>query len=247
MQFILSKIFAIFLSPSNWIFFLSALFFVIRSKTWKKRMAILVIFVVLVFSNPFLYRTATLAWQPSPVKVSGEFEVGILPGGLSGYDSSGNGYFSGAADRFIQTARLYHKGVIKYIIITGGNGHLLRDFPPEANFLLQELVANGIPADHILVDAKSRNTHENALFSKAIYDSMHFSQKAILVTSAIHMPRCQLEFTKAGLPTIAMPCDYDVLQEKNHFLSQVWPDLSLTQKWTPLLKEWIGYVLVKMR
>ena len=246
MQFILSKLLAIFLSPANWLVILLLLLVVVRSKTWKKRIAITTIILALVFTNPWLFRLACLNWQPARQKLSGQYEVAILPGGLSGYDKFGNGYFGQAADRFIQATQLYHLGQVKYILVTGGNGHLDRSYPAEAIFLRQELVANGIAADHILIDAKSRNTRENAAFSKLLYDSMHFSKPAILVTSALHMPRCQLEFNKVGLKTIAFPANYEVIPERISFGNLLWPDPALTNRWTAVIKEWVGYFIRKL-
>ena len=210
-------------------------------------MAILTLCVGIVFTNPWLYRIACLNCQTGLNKISTPVEVAILPGGLSVYDKSGNGYFGKASDRFIQTTQLYHKGLVNYILVTGGNGHLDRFYPPEAIFLKQELIANGIPSDHILVDAVSRNTQENAIFSKEIYDSMHFTKPGILVTSALHMRRCQLEFTKAGFRTIAYPCNFEVLPETLSFGTLLWPDFSLTQRWTEIFKEWLGYLISKLR
>jgi len=247
MQFILSKLLAVGLYPSNWIIVLAIFCLITRSKTWKKRGFITLVVLLLLSSNPFLYRRATLQWQPARQTIQGTYEAGILPGGLSGYDKDGNGYFSGAADRFIETSKLFHQGIIKTIIVTGGNGRLERSFPPEADFLQRELIANGIPASKIILETKSRNTQENALFTRKIYDSLHLSGQAVLITSAIHMPRCRLEFSKAGIPTIAAPCNYEVIPGNNSFFAELWPDLALTTKWGALIKEWIGYLLVKYR
>jgi uncharacterized SAM-binding protein YcdF (DUF218 family) len=246
MVFILSKLLAVFLSPANWLVLLLITYFIVRPAKLKKRLLQLTALIAIVFTNPWLFRQACLGWQTPAVAINQRFDVAILPGGLSGYDRHGLGYFSGAADRFIQTTQLYHRGLVQYIIVTGGNGRLERNYLPEAVFLQQQLVANGIPAARILVESNSRNTRENALFSKKFCDSMHFSS-AVLVTSALHMPRCQLEFKKAGVVTAAMPCNYEVIPENTNFFFQLWPDFSLTQKWSALIKEWVGYLLVKLR
>jgi hypothetical protein len=43
---------------------------------------------------------------------------------LAGYDKYNQGHFGENADRFIQTANLYHRASSKKIIISGGNGTL---------------------------------------------------------------------------------------------------------------------------
>lgn len=247
MQFILSKLLAVFLSPDNWLIILLLLLLLVRPKTWKKRIALSALAIAIIFTNPWLFRVACLGWQPHQVTLSGKYEVAVLAGGLSAYDRSGKGYFNQASDRFIQTTRLYHQGLVNYVLVTGGNGRLDRSYPPEGIFLQHELIANGVPSDHIILDAKSRNTQENAAFSKILYDSMHFSKPAILVTSAMHMKRCQLEFTKAGLTTIAYPSNFEVIPDKASIAKLIWPDFSLTQRWKSVIKEWVGYCIARYR
>jgi uncharacterized SAM-binding protein YcdF (DUF218 family) len=247
MQFVLAKLLVLLVTPANWIIAGLLLLLIIRSKTGKKKTGIALLVFTLLVTNPWLYRMAVLSWQPNPVKIKGNYPAAILPGGLSGYDREGKGYFGQAADRFIQTANLFHEGVVNYIIVTGGNGHLERNYPPEATFLKEELIRNGVPANRILVDDKSRNTRENAIFTKLLADSMQFTSPCVLVTSAMHMRRCSLEFSNAGIRTIGLPCNYEVIHDRPSFADLLWPDLSLTDKWGRLIKEWIGFIVAKYR
>lgn len=247
MQFVLGKIVTLFLSPQNWILVTGLAWLLVRSITWKKRLGYTCLILLLVFTNPWLFRKAALAWEVKPTAIIGKYVSAILPGGISGYDTRGKGYFNRAADRFIQTANIFHEGRADWIIITGGNGYILKNYPPEAIFLRQELIRNGIPANRILVDAASRNTHENALYTKRILDSLNIPGPSVLVTSAMHMRRCKLEFDKAGIISEPYPCNYEVIEDQTNAGSLLLPDLELPGNWGLLLKEWVGYLVARRR
>src|SRR3990172_7355044 len=59
----------------------------------------------------------------------------------------------------------------------------------------------------ILFEADSRNTYENAEFSKRVAQPAG-GESWILVTSAFHMPRAVGSFRKAGWTVIPYPVDY---------------------------------------
>lgn len=245
MRFLLSKLFSFFLMPANWIILLGIAALLIRNKKWKKGLLISFASLLIIFSNPFLFKIAYEAWQIPPPKSPGNLEAVILPGGLSGYDKNNIGYFNQSADRFIQAANLFHQGKAQYVLITGGNGRLDVENPPEAWFLKDELIRNGIPAEKIIVEDKSRNTKENAVFSRVKVDSMRLKGPFFLSTSDMHMRRCQLEFSKAGMNIVPYPCNYEVLSTRGAWYSHLWPDVSVIASWGRLIKEWIGYAVSK--
>ncbi|MFZ8477648.1 YdcF family protein, partial [Staphylococcus aureus] len=84
---------------------------------------------------------------------------------------------------------LYHEGKIEKILVTGGNGNLFLNEPDESSFLEKEFIRNGVKKEDIILEKKSRNTYENAIFSKKILDSLKLKPPYILITSASHMPR----------------------------------------------------------
>lgn len=203
--------------------------------------------ISIVFTNPYLYRTLVMAWQPKPVHLAAgkTYSAGILLGGLSGYDKFNNGYFGNNADRFIATANLYHRGIIKKIIVSGGTGKLSQDEPAEAFFLREQLIANSIKEEDIFIESQSRNTHENALYTKKILDSLHAQAPFILITSTMHMPRSVAVFTKAGIPIISYPCGYKVVPENWEADNTFIPDIKVMNDWTDFIKEIIGYQVYK--
>jgi vancomycin permeability regulator SanA len=99
----------------------------------EKKLRIAAIVIAVLFTNPLLYRSLVLQWQPGPVSLDStqKYSAGIVLGGMAGYDKYDRGYFGGSADRFIQTANLYHRGIIQKIIISGGTGSLRQNEPPK--------------------------------------------------------------------------------------------------------------------
>jgi uncharacterized SAM-binding protein YcdF (DUF218 family) len=242
MFFILSKILYFLLVPFWWIVILLVWRRLSKNPKLKKRLLVISIAILILFTNPFLFRTVSLWWQPEPVELPAgkTYEAGILLGGLSGYDKNERGHFGPAADRFIQTANLYHKGIIKKIIVSGGTGKLSQNEPAESFFLREQFMANGIPDSAIIIESTSRNTYENAVFSKQITDSLHLQPPFILVTSTQHMKRSASVFKKAKFDCIAFPCDYRVTLQKFDPEDTIIPDISLLKIWGALIKEMVG-------
>lgn len=247
MQFFFSKLVIFLIAPANWIICGFFLFLVARSKRWKKIIGLSTLAIGLIFTNSWLFRTVCLRWQPPRTALSGKFGAVILPGGLAGYDKAGEGYFGFAADRFIQTVSVYKQGYTDKIIVTGGNGLLNRDLPPEADFLYRQLILQGVPPGDILIENESRNTEQNALLTRQLLDSAGLKPPFVLVTSAMHMRRCAQEFNNAGISTVIFPCNYEVIGTDLNFIEYFWPDFSIPEKWGRLLKEMVGYCVSRNR
>lgn len=213
----------------------------------KKRLAVAAIAILILFSNNFLYSTLVMAWQPAPVEISGDkkYDAAIVLGGLSGYDKYNRGFFGNNADRFIQTANLYHRGIVKKIIISGGSGSFLKDEPGEAIFLREQFIANGISDSAISWEARSKNTYENAVYSKQLVDSMHLQQPVLLVTSALHMRRSMHVFARAGFHCVPVPCDYKVTSQRLTVIDFL-PDVDVLAAWPLFLKEVVGLVVYRL-
>lgn len=93
------------------------------------------------------------------------------------------------------------------IVFTGGNGHLDGTRPSEAVELRPLLAQLHVPEGRIRFEEKSRNTHENAVFSSELVRPPP-GTRWLLVTSAVHMPRAVGTFRQAGWNVIAFPVDH---------------------------------------
>lgn len=247
MFFILSKVLYFLLIPFWWIVILFVWMKISRNPRIKKRLPIFMIAIAVLFTNPFLYQLLVKSWQPEPVTLStgNTFEAGIVLGGMAGHDKYKRGYFGNNADRFIQAANLYHRGVIKKIIITGGTGSLDQNEPPESIFLRTAFMDNGIRDTDIIIESRSRNTFENAVFTKKIIDSIQLKPPFVLITSALHMPRSTSVFTKAGYDFVMFPCDYKVTPQKIDIQDFI-PNIALLSEWSYFLKEIVGLYVYKL-
>lgn len=242
MFFTMSKILYFLLVPYHWVLLLLLGMWLLRKTIWKKRLGWAALMVTLLGSNQWLYKTVAWHWQPkvAPQLHPRSYRMGILLGGLSYADDSLRRYFGSTADRFIQTAKLYHTGKVQYILLSGGDGSLQQNSPGEATFLQQELMALHIPDTAIMVESKSRNTYESAIAAKPMLDSMHITDTSLLITSAIHMPRAMACFTKAGIAVQPHVADYILIRYQPDWETILVPDLSLLSQWQYLLKEIVG-------
>jgi uncharacterized SAM-binding protein YcdF (DUF218 family) len=187
-------------------------------------------------------------WQPSPVDLNKQkvYEAGILLGGFSGFDKANRGFFINTSDRFIQATNLYHQGIIKKIIMTGGNGTLTEDMPSETIFVSDQLLKNGIPKEDIILEPNSRNTFESAIFTKHMIDSLQMRGPFVLVTSAEHMPRSVKTFLHAGISVQPFPCNYFVYPERVDLENTIAPDFRLLVYWKYFFKEVVGTFIYQL-
>lgn len=114
------------------------------------------------------------------------------------------------ADRPLHAARLWKRGLAPVIVATGGYIPFLTDAPGSEADLYARLLAEiaGIPDSAVLRVGRSRNTHEDALYSAALFDSLGLGKDILLVTSATHMPRAAALFRKAGFVVHPAPTDF---------------------------------------
>ncbi len=249
MFFLLSKILYFFISPFNWILLLFIWWLFTKNAARKKKIGISLLILVLFFSNPYIIHEITLGWQEKEkiMQTDERYQTGIVLAGFVGFlYKTRQGYYGAASDRFIQTMRLYKTGRIKKILITGGSGNPWRQEYKEADFVKEQLIDMGVPADDIIAESESRNTFENAAHTKAVLDSLHLTEPCLLITSAMHMKRSQQVFSKAGIKTIAYPCNFNAIPNPQTFMSTVVPTYKAFEGWDVFLKEAVGLVMYKL-
>jgi uncharacterized SAM-binding protein YcdF (DUF218 family) len=246
MFFYLSKIFWFFIQPLNLAIFLllagllSAL--VGRRKLFVTGSALA--FLVLAFSawtslgalmlNPLEERFPR---PPLPQKVDG---IVVLGGGFEGAINLARGGYelSSSGDRMVETAILARRFPEAKVVVSGGNGELFLEGEGDATTAPRLLTALGVAADSLILEDKSRNTYENAVFTRQLVTPKP-GETWLLVTSAFHMPRAKALFDKAGFPTVPWPVDYRTSGKEGIGLFRDNPSDSL-QVTTMAVREWIG-------
>lgn len=146
-----------------------------------------------------------------PQKISSSAEVRsseayvLLGGGITEGTPVGSIPRDAAYSRIVEAAILYKK-YPKKIIVTGGRVYD-RESPSESSVYRDVLVSLGVPQEDILLEEESRNTLENALYTKKLLDEMELSS-ITLITSATHMFRAKNTFASTGLQVAIAPTGY---------------------------------------
>lgn len=113
-----------------------------------------------------------------------------------------------AVDRLVEFIRLAQAYPRALLLICGGSGNAdgVQDerWDREAPLIAEYLVRRGIARERLLVEAKSRDTFENAVFGQALARPKA-ADRWLLVTSAWHMPRAMAVFRALDWPVVAAP------------------------------------------
>jgi len=153
-----------------------------------------------------------------------------------------------SADRIMHAARLFKKGYAPYLITTGGKIKFIKEFPgSEAEIsasLLTELF--GINPVKILMETKSKNTYENAVYVKQLMEKNKLNPTIILVTSASHMPRAVAVFKKQGFIVYPAPTDYYEDKDFQYKFYKYFPDSDSLDNSTTALHEYYGMLGYKL-
>jgi uncharacterized SAM-binding protein YcdF (DUF218 family) len=112
-----------------------------------------------------------------------------------------------AADRIIAAAELARQYPKARIVFSGGSSNLVSNDARESDYATKIFKSLGVPSERLTMERQSRNTQENAQFSKAIAAPKD-GERWLLVTSAYHMPRSVGLFRKAGFTVEPYPVDW---------------------------------------
>jgi uncharacterized SAM-binding protein YcdF (DUF218 family) len=250
-MFLVGKLFLLLLKPLTWIVVLLLIGILSKNQNRKKKLIVAGLVALLVLSNPFLFRLVAKSYENRPItlKADEKYETGILLGGFVSYNiKEKRASFNPASDRFIQTALLYKNQHINKIIIAAGNGYVSKHNFQEAVYAKEHLVQLGIPAENIFADPLSRNTYENALNTKKIFDSLQISGQSLLISSAMHLPRAEKLFKKQGLSVKPYSCDFITQNIANNFWDDYLLPSSITlSNWDSLIKELAGTLIHKLQ
>jgi uncharacterized SAM-binding protein YcdF (DUF218 family) len=145
-----------------------------------------------------------------------------------------------APDWIIAAAALAHRYPNARIVFSGGSANLISTDAREADFAGAIFESLGIAKSRLTMERQSRNTLENAQFSKALV-APKAGERWLLVTSAFHMPRSIGLFRKAGFAVEAYPVDWRVggRGDLMSFSNVILDGLGRTEV---AVREWIGLI-----
>jgi uncharacterized SAM-binding protein YcdF (DUF218 family) len=216
MFFILSKIFEFLATPVNLAIFIGALGVCLSITRYRKAGCALsgagvVLLLILGFSPlPALIATPLETRFPAPPENAPAPDGIVVLGGSVDENLSGRlnrVTLADAAERLTAPIALHRLYPNARIVFTGGTAALRGSAYTEAGTVRKFWQEVGLDQGDILYEDKSRNTFENAVFTRDLAKPKP-GERWLLVTSAMHMPRSVGIFRKAGFPVVAYPVDY---------------------------------------
>jgi uncharacterized SAM-binding protein YcdF (DUF218 family) len=147
-----------------------------------------------------------------------------------------------AAERMVEAAVLARRFPEAKIAFSGGDAGILYKAGSEAEGAESLLTALGVPRDRLILEAKSRDTYENAVFLKEELTrtgELGPDKRWVLITSAYHMPRSMGAFRAAGFNVEPWPVDYRTRGEND--LTRPFDKVSEGLRRVDVAtKEWVG-------
>ena len=142
----------------------------------------------------------------------------------------------GTMERMVTAARL-HRRTGYPIIVSGGRADPSGEaIAPIVKRFLMDL---GVASDRIITEDQSRDTYENALFSKKLCEQRGF-RHPLLVTTGFHMKRALFCFRSVGLEVTPYPCGLTVWRGKPFHWNQLLPSADSLQAISAGIHEWLG-------
>lgn len=105
-------------------------------------------------------------------------------------------------ERINHAISLYHKGQVRKLIFTGGQGN--PGEPTESSAARDYALQSGVPASDILIEEKSHTTYENIVYAKQLADTNGIN-RVLIVSDPLHMKRAMAMASDLGLTADPSP------------------------------------------
>lgn len=215
MFFYLAKIIWFFIQPLNAAIVLTLVGLVALWAGWRRMSGAAIAVSVLILVLSTWTNLGAVLLQPleeryaRPVLTGQVAGIVVLGGGFEGAINLARGGYelNAGGDRMVEAAILAHRFPDARIVITGGTGALLLEGEGDADTAPRLLKALGVAPERLILENESRDTFENARFTKQLV-SPENGETWLLVTSAFHMPRAMDLFRQAEFPIQPWPVDY---------------------------------------
>lgn len=256
----LTKFLPLLVYPLGLIFFLILVALITaRWPRWQRLLLIVAIFVLWLGSNRWtaLSLARSLEWRYLPLDPLPEAQaIVILGGGTDPVEYPRTTVeANGAIDRVIYGSHLYDQGLSDHILVTGGRIDWMGSGSTPADEMASLLRQLGVPEEAIWLERQSRNTYENALYSRQLLGGEDIT-RILLVTSALHMPRSVKLFESQGFEVIPAPTDFSVTFEdwdrltnaslQVHILN-LFPSADNLSSVSSALKEYLGILFYQLQ
>ena len=217
MTFIFGKLVWAVLQPGNLLLLclLAGMFLLLRGRRRGELLVVVAAIGLLLFAVAPIGPAMMLALEqrfPRPPKLPDRIEGIMVLGGAVDPRISlayGETVFNGSIARVLAGVALARKHPEARLALVGGEGELFPVGFAEARATQGFVIEEGIAATRLIVEERSRSTHENAVFAKALIRPAP-GQNWVLVTSAYHMPRAVASFRAVDWPIIPYAVDFKV-------------------------------------
>jgi len=255
-MFVLAKLLTQLVYPLTLCLLLVPLGLLAMCLRWRRIGGAMVVFGlgwVVLWSLPMtsFWLRASLERQ-TPQRVAADYPVVdaivVLGGGVDGKRPGWRDRpdLSSAADRVWFAADLYHAGRAPLLVLSGGADTGAPGSQPESAAMADFIRALGVPEAALVLEGASRNTWENASFTRGLLQQRNL-HKILLVTSALHMPRALALFRKQGVDAVAAPTDFEAVPPGGPWLLRWMPDAGALERSGLAMKEYLGLWVYRLR
>lgn len=228
MFFVLSKIIAFFIMPINFLFVMTLLWWFSAAKLkrpkltkYMARFTIIGWLVVGYYPVPDYLLSQLENIYPQATVDYTELTGVIVLGGGEGKgtiaEARNEASLSRGAERLSEAIKASKNNSALKVLYTGHTSKIFHTGWSGSDIARKFLTDQGVASEKILLEGKSRNTYENALFSKTFLEDHSNAGNWGLITSAAHMNRSMKIFEKVGLGDriTAIPVDYETSGQTN--------------------------------
>ena len=248
MSFYLSKILWLIVNPFN-IFILITLFTMFLYFINSRRLSLIIylinfIFIALISFLPIgSYLTYIIEKEfHTNTKIPERLDGILILGGATNpllFKEFDQISLNGSAERLVESVMIIRKFEKAKVIFSGGSGIVNRSDLGHSQVAKLFYKKMGVDISKIFFEDKSRNTHENIIYSKKIAKPKK-NENWLLITSAFHMKRALLIAEKNNWKFIPYAVDFKNIKE-----FKLTPNLNLLSNLNSFqsgLHEWLGLV-----
>lgn len=227
---------------------LGAWFISTRARRPRRCSAWLLVLLVVVchpFTAWWMMRALERPFSPPAAVPRDVGAIVLLGGGVRQEPSGGFALSDDSTARTLHAAAVYRAIGPRIVVVTGGVASGRPDRAPVAPLMRDLLVRLGVPGGDILVEDRSRTTHENALRTAEILASLGKTRIA-LVTEAHHLRRSVAAFRAQGLDVVPAGCSYTG-SDPPELPVGLLPDAGAALKVQRATHEWLGLVWYQLK
>lgn len=153
-----------------------------------------------------------------------------------------------SGNRVLHGARVFRESDSPKIVLTGGIVSAVSDATESDAVNMFELLTElfGIDTVDVILEPRSLNTRENAMFTMELFKRNGLDKDIILVTSAFHMPRAAAVFRKAGFDVTCAPAGFFENEKFTRKVLMWQPSSKALSISTIAIREYIGMLAYKI-